>query len=42
MARDTYEIGSSPNGEDCAQAGSENYGVQTAYCMHNFTPADMA
>lgn len=26
--RDTYEIGSSPNAEDCAQVGSENYSAR--------------
>jgi hypothetical protein len=28
MARDTYEIGSSPNGEPCAQVGSDGYEAQ--------------
>jgi len=27
--RDTYEIGSSPNGEDCAQVGAPNFSAQS-------------
>lgn len=25
MARDTYDIGCTPNAEECAQLGSDNY-----------------